>query len=345
VDSGGSNDREAFGSRTPPDEQEMRLARARLSQGYQGRGEGGYAGADSARDQASAGGASMGPGEGPDTLDLSPRFRPWSEPNQAATAPLRCHFLRSVGPDGKLGEALATAVPTHRCAAFGDPLPLSLRQQELVCLQRVHVSCPRYVRGTLLASESEAAPAAVETKTRFPLMTVVAILLVMAAVPVLFTGGFGLFASKGPSVASHSPAVTASSSSVASPVVSAAVSPRATPSATPTPAPSPVATPTTLPSPTAVVTPTPAPTPVPSPTWPPGATASRMDLLVPCTDQANCWVYTVRSGAQNGSGTDDTVAGIARFFGVSTASIYDLDPWAKAGIKPGDQLKIPPPTR
>jgi LysM repeat protein len=70
-----------------------------------------------------------------------------------------------------------------------------------------------------------------------------------------------------------------------------------------------------------------------------------MNLLTPCTDQPNCWVYTVRSAAQNGSKVDDQLPGIATFFGVKMSAILELNPWASAGIQPGQQLKIPPPTR
>ena len=74
-----------------------------------------------------------------------------------------------------------------------------------------------------------------------------------------------------------------------------------------------------------------------------------MNLLVACTGQSNCWLYTVRSGAAppagNGSGTADNVAGIAKFFGVSVAQIYTLNPGSSSGIHAGQKLKIPNPTR
>jgi LysM repeat protein len=75
-----------------------------------------------------------------------------------------------------------------------------------------------------------------------------------------------------------------------------------------------------------------------------------MNLVVPCTDQANCYVYTVRSGgappAGNGSGVADNLAGIARFFGVKVADIRTLNNMSSTDvIHPGDKLKIPPPTR
>jgi LysM repeat protein len=74
-----------------------------------------------------------------------------------------------------------------------------------------------------------------------------------------------------------------------------------------------------------------------------------MNLVVPCTGQSSCYVYTVRGAGPppsgNGSPVADTVPGIARFFGVSTSKIYAMNPSASSGIQPGDQLKIPPPTR
>jgi LysM repeat protein len=76
-----------------------------------------------------------------------------------------------------------------------------------------------------------------------------------------------------------------------------------------------------------------------------------MSLVVPCSGQANCYVYTVRGGGPpptgNGSGTADNLSGIANFFGVKIAKIYSMNPGvtAKTGVHAGQQLKIPPPTR
>ena len=325
------------------------LGRSRLGQGYTGdqASIGGLIGGSGAQ-QGDSG--QVATGEGPDTIDLSPRFRPWSEPSQGSGVPLQCHFLRTVTPDGRLAEAQGTAVPTHRCAAFGDPLPLSLRQQELVCLQRVHVSCPRYVRGTLLASEAEAKPADEERKSRFPLMTVIAIGLVVLGVLVLGTNGLGFFAggskqaaTPSSNIALVSPTATPSATVTAAPTASPTTAPTATATATVKPTATPAAT--TAPTPTPKPTTAPTATPKASPTWPPGATASRMNLLTPCTDQPNCWLYTVRSAAQNGSKVDDAVPGIAKWFGVSQSAIIELNPWAANGITPGQQLKLPPPTR
>jgi hypothetical protein len=72
-----------------------------------------------------------------------------------------------------------------------------------------------------------------------------------------------------------------------------------------------------------------------------------MSLVVPCTDQPSCYVYTVRGAGQNGSAVADTLPNIATFFGVSTAKIHQLNPSMGSSdvIHPGDKLKIPPPTR
>jgi hypothetical protein len=64
-----------------------------------------------------------------------------------------------------------------------------------------------------------------------------------------------------------------------------------------------------------------------------------MDRVVPCTDQANCYVYTI--------GLGDRVAFIADYFGVDLAKVREMNPWLGKDdtIHPGDKLKIPPPTR
>ena len=335
----------------------MRLERARLARGLDPSGDprapgspgasGGLPGAGGQRDPL-FGSASrpIGSGAGSsDQVDLGPRFRPWAEPATAvAPGPMRCQFLKAVGPDGKLIDAQNTAVPAHRCAAFGDPLPLSLRQQELVCLQRVHVSCPRYARGTVLATETTAAPKTDEGRWgRFSVMTLIGIGLVILAIGTLLSGFLGLppFGGGKPAAAPH----TASPSAL---VAAASPSLTVTPSATVS---VPVATASRTPAPTATPTAAPTPTPVPTASWPPGATASRMSLLVACTDQVNCYQYTVRgpgpAPAGNGSSVADTLAGISTWFGVDIATVRTMNTWLGGSdtIHPGDKLKIPPPTR
>jgi LysM repeat protein len=74
-----------------------------------------------------------------------------------------------------------------------------------------------------------------------------------------------------------------------------------------------------------------------------------MNLVVPCVGQANCYVYTVRGPgappAGNGSPVADTLTNVVAFFGVDMNQVKALNPSLSAGIKPGDKLKIPPPTR
>jgi LysM domain len=363
MESGGnSNNLNGREGRTPPDEEQIRIARARLARGFdlsdQARpvdgssGSGGLPGAQAADNGSFQMGAnrSVLPGVATaDSPEAGSHGRPWADQVAGGAGPIRCEFLRSISPDGRLSEAQRTAVPTHRCAAFGDPLPLSLRQQELVCLQRVHVSCPRYVRGTLLASEGQAqAQSEQKHRGRLAVLPLVGVLLVIVAVGVLVSAFLGLGPLGGggpkvPAVAAASPtrSVVASNSGLAT--LTAAPSPLRSdaPSAPPSPRATPAATPTAAPT----------PTPLPTSSWPPGATASRMSLLTPCTGQANCYLYTVRgpgpAPSGNGSPVADTLDGIATYFGVSVASIEQMNPWLNGGtnLEPGDQLKIPPPTR
>ena len=64
-----------------------------------------------------------------------------------------CPFLRSIGDDDRLGLPVEAPDPVNRCAALHDPVPQSLRQQELVCLTSGHVNCPRYLRGSQVPVE------------------------------------------------------------------------------------------------------------------------------------------------------------------------------------------------
>lgn len=357
MDAGDGSDNQDGSGGTPPDERQIRLGRARIARsgdqiGDQSGFSGDLIGASSPRDSGSSAPGPMAspiggpPPGGVEAIDVAPRFRPWSEPASANTGPLRCHFLRSVGPDGKLVEAQRAAVPTHRCAAFGDPLPLSLRQQELVCLQRVHVSCPRYVRGTLLANETPATQPNSEPRKPLPILSIVGVGLVILALAVVATAMLGLPPFGGGS-AGPTAAIVVITRPPASPTSSAAAKPTATGTVAVTTSAQPSAQPS-APTSTPTVKPTSAVTPIAS-AWPPGATASRMNLVVPCAGQSNCYVYTVRGAgpppAGNGSSVPDSLANIATFFGVSPDQINALNTWASAGIKAGDKLKIPPPTR
>jgi hypothetical protein len=273
-------------------------------------------------------------GLGGPAMELSPIFRSWSDPAAAANAPERCHFLRGISDSGRLVDPQREAVPTHRCAAFGEPLPLSLRQQELVCLQRVHVSCPRYLRGALLASESVVEPTPVRVQSGISkvmaaglVLVLVAALLGAAALSGLVPGVGGK-ASANPStlaVVTFSPTATASATDVAgsssTPTASPSQTAHATPSATGTPVP------------------TASPLPTPWPACPPGARGGRMVCLVPCPDQAKCFEYMVHQG--------DKLNQIAYYFGVTMKQIWAMNLWLNNGtaIKPGEILRLPPPTK
>ena len=365
----GSDNQDGRGGRTPPDEsdeQQMRLGRARIARsgeplGGQSGLSGGLIGASPSREPEYDPGSASGvigrppmasplaspisspvggsPVGGAEAMDVAPRFRPWSDPGAANAGPMSCHFLRSVGPDGRLVEAQRAAVPTHRCAAFGDPLPLSLRQQELVCLQRVHVSCPRYVRGTLLANETPSSPVNGQARKRLPILSMVGVGLVVLALLVVVTAVLGVSPFGG-----GTPGPTTASVVVAQPSASPNLSASDKPTATVTPGAS--IKPSAKPSPTLGPSLSPAPA---SSSWPPGATASRMNLVVPCAGQGNCYVYIVRGSGPppggNGSAVPDSLSNIATFFGVGVNEINAMNSWASAGIHSGDKLKIPPPTR
>ena len=61
----------------------------------------------------------------------------------------------------RLGLPFEVPDPANRCAALSEPVPQSLRQQELVCLTSGHVNCPRYMRGAMIAAKPlERVPAA-----------------------------------------------------------------------------------------------------------------------------------------------------------------------------------------
>jgi Tfp pilus assembly protein FimV len=87
-----------------------------------------------------------------------------------------------------------------------------------------------------------------------------------------------------------------------------------------------------------VPSPTPTPGSTPTPTPRPSPTSDRYELLRPCPNTPRCWIYTVRSG--------DNLFSIANYFGVSLQSIYDRNPWARStGLRKGQELRLPPPTR
>jgi hypothetical protein len=157
----------------------------------------------------------------------------------------------------------------HRCYAFGDPVELSVEQQERVCLGRGYGNCPRYLRGVLVipTEELEALrrplppvrppappgpgmpppPPADGGRSRRGIFVLVGLMLLLAAVGA--TGAYLYFNGRG-----------------------VAVGPTPTPLASLSSLPSPAASPSLVASPTPEqISQTPFPqTPVPDPTPRPG---------------------------------------------------------------------------
>jgi LysM repeat protein len=225
-----------------------------------------------------------------------------------------CPFFRRETADGTLGRPVEMPDQVNRCAAYGEPRPQSLRQQELVCLTTRHVDCPRYVRAAAPPRQARQAP-----RVSRAILAAIAILLVSAVASfgfVLARGGLAL------PMPSPSGAVEAATGTPAATAVAVVETPAPTPD--PTPAPTPV--------------PSPIPNPVPTPALTPAPTSDRYALLQPCPDKPDCYIYTIRHG--------DNLTGIAKYFGVPLQTVRDLNPWTQTkGIQPGNKLILPPPTR
>jgi LysM repeat protein len=243
-----------------------------------------------------------------------------------------CPFLRAVEEDERLGLPVEAPDPDNRCAAMRDAVPQSLRQQELACLTSGHVNCPRYLRGTLGATEPPVRVRTERAVTVTPAMAGSLIVFVVAFVVsigfVVANGGMVLTATAPPPVASGDVlAATETEAPTQAPTTVPTLTPSPTPTATPTPTPTETPTPSASPTPTA----TPAATPTSKPT------SNRYALLKPCPDRSGCWIYRIRSG--------DNLYSIAKFFGVSLATIQAWNAWTQDGLKIGRELRIPTPTR
>ena len=249
-----------------------------------------------------------------------------------------CPFLRAVDDTDRLVAPVETPDPANRCAALRDPVPQSLRQQELVCLASGHVNCPRYLRGAVVMAEAPAA-AVRPGRSVSPAVLGSLLILVMAATAslafVLVRGGLELAVA----------APTASPAASVDAVAQASTTPVTT--AAPTPAPS--------------VTAPPSPTPSPSPSPDPDSDAEprrRARRPRPTHGHAHAPadpdLRPVRAAAAvPGHGTlldlpvraGDNLFSIANYFGVSQDSIYDRNPCVRNGLRPGQDLRLPPPTR
>jgi LysM repeat protein len=239
--------------------------------------------------------------------------------------PNTCPFLRAAA-DGTLVTPIERPDPANRCAALAEAVPQSLRQQELVCLSSGHVNCPRYLRGAAVVVETPTPVMRTGRTLTTPVFASIVLLVMAVSASVAFAfarGGIGLTA------AAPSPSATA----VAAIPSPSPFAPAATPSAAVTPV---APTPSVTPSPTPTATPAPAATPTRKPTATPKS--DRYKLLRACPNTPKCWIYKVRSG--------DNLFSIANYFGVSMDSIYARNPWLRnTGLRAGQELRLPPPTR
>ena len=258
-----------------------------------------------------------------------------SEP--AITRSADCPFLR-LESDGLLVDPEPAPTDDHRCVAINGPRVLSRQQQELVCLRAAHVDCPRYRRR--IAPPRTATHGPIRTP---PIPRAIAASLVVLGLSagisfgfVIQRGGIDLPPSAQPSaaavVATGTPApVPSSPAPTTEPTAASTPVPTPPPTASPAPAP----TPRVTPAPTRAAAATPAATSLPSASG--GPSASRLAVLKACPDQAGCYIYTIRTG--------DNLFSIANWFGVPLDTIYAWNPSVKPGIRPGDQIRIPTPTR
>ena len=266
--------------------------------------------------------------------------------SSASGEPGVCPYLRAIDEQDRLLLPVLSPDPVNRCAAMGEAVPQSLRQQELVCLTSGHLNCPRYQRASAPVPVTAAIAEAATTVTRSvritarPIAVTPATAGALAVFLVAFAISLGFMLANGGLALSDAP-TPAPSAGVLGEVETAA--PHPTPAHTPiaTSTPAPAATP--RPTATAAVVATPIPSPTPAAT--PAATArptsrptsGRYALLRACPDQADCWIYRVRSG--------DNLYSIARYFGVPLKTVQAWNPWTANGLKVGRDLRIPPPTR
>jgi LysM repeat protein len=250
-----------------------------------------------------------------------------------SSTPGVCPFLRAIDTDGAIGLPVEMPDVANRCAALLEPVPQSLRQQELVCLAASHINCPRYLRGALVAAEAPASRIRLGAAVTPAIAAALVVLALSFAVSVAFVvanGGLTL-----PVVAIAASASPSGTATAVGPSAEPTVP--VTPSASSADSPAP-ASPTPLTAPTSTPIATPDPTPSPTKTAKPQPTSNRYALLKPCPNKPDCWIYTVRSG--------DNLFSIANYFGVPLERVKALNPWTRTEpLRAGRQLILPPPTR
>lgn len=278
--------------------------------------------------------------------------------NQEPSHDAICPFFQTIDVDGSPGAPIEAPDPANRCTALHEPVPQSLRQQELVCLTSGHVNCPRYLRGALVTGHAVkpdpttdavkpdkathvVKPAKIGRAVRpkkvvpagrtfTPALAGSLIVLTLA-----FLVSLGFVVSNGGLVLTAAAPTPSGTGGALAGVESAVPSASPTPPPTPSPSPTPTATPIPTPSPTPIATASPTTSPTAAPT--PRPTSDRYALLKPCPDAPNCYLYVIRSG--------DNLYSIARYFGVPQATIEAWNPWTQNGLTVGRSLRLPPPTK
>jgi cell division septation protein DedD len=252
-----------------------------------------------------------------------------------SSTPGVCPFLRAVSADDAIGFPIESPDVANRCAALREPVPQSLRQQELVCLTAGHINCPRYLRGALVASDKPSKRRVAPVLT--PAITAaLAVLVLSFGVSVAFVVANGGLTLPVAAVAGSAPP-SGTATAVGPSGSPAAVAPGSSAAATAVVA-SPIApSPSTEPTPTPAEA-TPDPTPKPTKTPKPKPSSNRYALLKPCPNKPDCWIYVIRSG--------DNLFSIANYFGVPVDRVKALNPWTRTErLRAGRELILPPPTR
>jgi len=274
-------------------------------------------------------------------LDASHADAKWLSRLESASAdPAVCPFLRSIDQRGELAAATDHPDPFNRCAALHEPVPQSMRQQELVCLTSGHVNCPRYLRGAIVATEPPR-----DRRWRRPGGTSMtpAILAASLLLVASFAGSIAFVVARGgltmpvavPDRATPVPTVVAVAPTEGPSI--APIVPSPSPTAAPTPEPTPSRT--TSPAPTPSPTPEPTRRPTPRPTAAGDPILARFPELRRCPNRSNCYIYVVEPG--------NNLYSIANYYRVSYDRVLAMNPWITnpANIHAGDQVRLPTPQR